>query len=104
MHVLFQTLTTMSSGPPHPGAAWQECEDSTTGYPYYWNTVTNEVRWECPPDNDDNDKDDVVIMMMIMMMMIMMVMMMMMIQLSSTRCLHGNSLNHPLTTLDPILW
>ena len=43
-------------------------------------------------------------MMMIMMMMMMIVMMMMMIQLSSTRCLHGNSLNHPLTTLDPILW
>ena len=46
----------------------------------------------------------IMIMMMIMMMMMMMVMMMMMIQLSSTRCLHGNSLNHPLTTLDPILW
>ena len=57
----FQILITMSSGPPHPGAAWQECEDSTTGYPYYWNTVTNEVRWECPPDNDDNE--DVIIMM-----------------------------------------
>ena len=41
---------------------------------------------------------------MIMMMMIMMIMMMMRIQLNSTRCLHGNSLNHPLTTLDPILW
>ena len=46
----------------------------------------------------------IMIMMMIMMMMMMIVMMMMMIQLSSTRCLHGNSLNHPLTTLDPILW
>ena len=42
--------------------------------------------------------------MMIMMMMIMMIMMMMRIQLNSTRCLHGNSLNHPLTPLDPILW
>ena len=46
----------------------------------------------------------IMIMMMIMMMMIMMIMMMMRIQLNSTRCLHGNSLNHPLTTLDPILW
>ena len=50
-------------------------------------------------DNDgDNDNDDD------MMMMIMMMMMMMRIQLNSTRCLHGNSLNHPLTPLDPILW
>ena len=46
----------------------------------------------------------IMIMMIMMMMMVMMVMMMMMIQLSSTRCLHGKSLNHPLTTLDPILW
>ena len=44
-------------------------------------------------------------MMMVMMMMMMIMMMMMMrIQLNSTRCLHGNSLNHPLTPLDPILW
>ena len=46
----------------------------------------------------------IMIMMMIMMMMIMMMMMVMRIQLNSTRCLHGNSLNHPLTPLDPILW
>ena len=38
----------MSSAPPHPGAAWQECQDNSTGFPYFWNTVTNEVRWECP--------------------------------------------------------
>ena len=39
----------MTSGaPPHPGAAWQQCQDQTSGYPYYWNTVTNEVRWDCP--------------------------------------------------------
>ena len=46
----------------------------------------------------------IMMMMMIMMMMIMMIMMMMRIQLNSTRCFHGNSLNHPLTPLDPILW
>ena len=46
----------------------------------------------------------IMIMMMIMMMMIMMMMMTVRIQLNSTRCLHGNSLNHPLTPLDPILW
>ena len=34
----------MTSAPPHPGAAWQQCQDQSTGYPYYWNTVTNEVR------------------------------------------------------------
>ena len=29
--------------PPHPGALWEELSDQTTGYPYYWNTVTNQV-------------------------------------------------------------
>lgn len=24
--------------------------DTSTGYPYYWNTRTNEVRWEMPPE------------------------------------------------------
>jgi len=38
----------MSGAPPHPGSSWQQCQDQNTGYPYYWNTVTNEVRWECP--------------------------------------------------------
>ena len=47
LHV-FQIITKMSGAPPHPGAAWQECQDSNTGFPYFWNTVTNEVRWECP--------------------------------------------------------
>ena len=62
-------------------------------------------------DNDYNKDEDlmmqmmvIMIMMMMMMMMIMMMMMTMRIQLNSTRCLHGNSLNHPLTPLDPILW
>lgn len=47
LHV-FQIIAKMPGAPPHPGAAWQECQDSTTGFPYFWNTVTNEVRWECP--------------------------------------------------------
>ena len=34
----------MSILPPHPGTFWQECSDVTTGYPYYWNTITNQVR------------------------------------------------------------
>ncbi|XP_035212562.1 uncharacterized protein LOC118186561 [Stegodyphus dumicola] len=29
---------------------WQEICDETSGYNYYWNTQTNEVTWECPPD------------------------------------------------------
>ena len=47
MHV-FQIIDIMSGAPPHPGAAWQECQDNSTGFPYFWNTVTNEVRWDCP--------------------------------------------------------
>lgn len=47
LHV-FQIIGKMSGAPPHPGAAWQECQDTNTGFPYFWNTVTNEVRWECP--------------------------------------------------------
>ena len=27
---------------------WMECMDNTTGYPYYWNRVSNEVRWDRP--------------------------------------------------------
>jgi len=30
--------------------SWQECMDSATGQPYYWNTVSNQVRWDCPPN------------------------------------------------------
>jgi len=37
-----------SAPPPHPGSAWQQCHDQTSGYPYYWNTTTNQVRWDCP--------------------------------------------------------
>ena len=29
-------------------AVWSECSDPNTGYPYYWNTKTNEVVWEKP--------------------------------------------------------
>ena len=27
---------------------WMECMDNTTGYPYFWNRQTNEVRWDRP--------------------------------------------------------
>jgi len=33
-----------------PGPVWQQCYDQTSGYPYYWNTATNQVRWDCPPE------------------------------------------------------
>nr|KAG5687446.1 hypothetical protein BaRGS_030348 [Batillaria attramentaria] len=29
---------------------WQMVQDEATQYYYYWNTVTNEVTWEIPPD------------------------------------------------------
>ena len=29
-------------------ADWMECMDNTTGYPYFWNRKTNEVRWDRP--------------------------------------------------------
>ncbi|XP_063995704.1 formin-binding protein 4-like isoform X2 [Diachasmimorpha longicaudata] len=32
------------------GGYWQECFDESTGYPYYWNTQTNQVTWEIPKD------------------------------------------------------
>ena len=31
-------------------AAWQQLYDPNTGYPYYWNTLTNEITWEPPSD------------------------------------------------------
>ena len=27
-----------------------ECVDSTSGYPYYWNRETNEVKWDRPSE------------------------------------------------------
>jgi len=39
-----------STPPPHPGSAWQQCHDQGSGYPYYWNTTSNQVRWDCPPE------------------------------------------------------
>lgn len=29
---------------------WMECLDNTTGYPYYWNRETNEVKWDRPSE------------------------------------------------------
>merc|ERR1712037_244361 len=29
---------------------WMECVDSTSGYPYYWNRETNEVKWDRPSE------------------------------------------------------
>ena len=29
---------------------WMECIDNTSGYPYYWNRETNEVKWDRPPE------------------------------------------------------
>jgi len=37
-----------SGGPPHPGAAWRQLADRESGFPYYWNTATNQVRWDVP--------------------------------------------------------
>jgi len=33
---------------PLTGSEWVECMDQTSGYPYYWNHRTNEVRWTKP--------------------------------------------------------
>uniref|UniRef100_A0A1B6E563 WW domain-containing protein n=1 Tax=Clastoptera arizonana TaxID=38151 RepID=A0A1B6E563_9HEMI len=33
-----------------PTSAWQECYDESTGCCYYWNTETNAVTWEIPPE------------------------------------------------------
>lgn len=35
---------------PPSVTAWQQCYDHNSGYPYYWNTETNEVTWEMPAD------------------------------------------------------
>ena len=41
------SLTEMSlGGPPHPGAAWRQLADRESGFPYYWNTATNQVSTE----------------------------------------------------------
>ena len=32
------------------GCPWQRVLEPTTGYPYYWNTVTHVTQYEVPPD------------------------------------------------------
>ncbi|GAB5354929.1 hypothetical protein AAMO2058_000161600 [Amorphochlora amoebiformis] len=39
------------------GPVWEELK-SDQGEPYYWNTLTNEVVWEKPPDYDGLDLAD----------------------------------------------
>lgn len=29
---------------------WMECMDNTTGYPYYWNRISNVVKWDRPSE------------------------------------------------------
>ena len=33
-----------------PVTVWQQTLDDNTQHFYYWNTVTNEVTWEIPPE------------------------------------------------------
>ena len=37
---------------------WLECMDNTTGYPYYWNKNTNEVKWDRPAEMPSQPKID----------------------------------------------
>ncbi|XP_060525374.1 formin-binding protein 4-like [Cylas formicarius] len=45
----------------HGDIIWRECQDELTGYPYYWNTQTDEVSWQKPkqfksPQNQKKSK------------------------------------------------
>lgn len=33
-----------------PGTSWLQCYDQSSGYPYYWNQLTNQVSWQPPPE------------------------------------------------------
>lgn len=33
-----------------PASVWDKCYDEESGYHYYWNTKTDEVTWDMPPD------------------------------------------------------
>ena len=47
LYRLLHLLHILVSAPVTP---WQHCLDEGTKCYYYWNTVTNEVTWEIPPD------------------------------------------------------
>ncbi|GJQ74386.1 hypothetical protein Trydic_g21260 [Trypoxylus dichotomus] len=33
-----------------PKSVWEECYDEKSGFTYYWNTQTDDVTWDVPPD------------------------------------------------------
>ena len=35
---------------------WSVLYDQATGYPYYWNQQTNEVRWDKPPELEETSR------------------------------------------------
>ncbi|XP_061173582.1 formin-binding protein 4-like isoform X2 [Saccostrea echinata] len=45
-----KTVTEETEWPEEPTTVWQQTLDENTSFHYYWNTVTNEVTWEIPPD------------------------------------------------------
>mmetsp|Transcript_12896 Transcript_12896/g.15404 ORF Transcript_12896/g.15404 Transcript_12896/m.15404 type:complete len:434 (-) Transcript_12896:197-1498(-) len=34
-----------------PGSVWRQVYDPSTGHVYYWNTVTDHIQWDQPPDH-----------------------------------------------------
>lgn len=35
---------------------WEKCYDEESGFDYYWNTKTNEVTWDMPPEYKSHNK------------------------------------------------